>query len=369
MTLSLSALSGTSAVFSGVTDAGVSSFTVGYFAFDTAVISTWAGTGVSGYAGDGGIATSAKFLQPSQIAVDAGGNLYVADISNNRVRKITAAGVISTIAGTGAAGYSGDGGAATSAQLDAPRGVALDAAGALYITDGGNHRIRKVSPAGTITTVAGNGTAGFSGDGGPASAAMVNLPRGIASDTSHDVVYFVDSLNFRVRKIDASGSISTVAGVGTSGFSGDGGPATAAQISESYDLTLGGSGCLYLPDTGNHRLRTFCPGGTISTVAGSGLAGSTGDGGPAISARLNGPSGAAVDSAGVIYLADRYNNRLRKITPAGVITTVTGNGAASSTGDGGPASSATVYGPRSIVLYGTYLYLVEQDGQRVRRLA
>ncbi|MFN0282157.1 MAG: NHL repeat-containing protein [Kineosporiaceae bacterium] len=322
---------------------------------------------MAGYGGDDGPAAAAKFLQPSQVDVDASGNVYVADISNHRIRKITAAGIISTVAGTGTAGFSGDGGPATSAALNSPRGVALDSAGNVYITDGANNRVRKVSTAGTITTIAGTGAASYSGDGGAATSATLNLPRGIAID-SGDTVYVVDSLNYRIRRIDGTGIITTVAGTGVDGASGDGGPATSAQISQAFDIGVDDAGCVYLPDTGNNRLRTFCPGGTISTVAGTGVAGSSGDGGPATSARLNGPAGVAADSSGIIYLADRLNNRLRKITPTGTITTLAGNGTASSTGDGGTAAAATVFGPRSIALYGTYLYLVEQDGQRIRRL-
>ncbi len=178
----------------------------------------------------------------------------------------------------------------------------------------------------------------------------------------------VDSSNYRVRRITPGGTITTVAGTGTSGYSGDGGAATSAKISQSYDIAVDGSGCPYLADTNNHRIRRFCVGATISTVAGTGTAGYSGDGGPATSAGLKGPSGVAVDAAGVLYIADRLNNRLRKVTPAGTITTLAGTGAASSTGDGGAATLATLYGPRSVATATSHLYVIEQDGERIRRL-
>ncbi len=360
-------MTSTSAPFSAVTTDAANGFTLSYFAFNAATIATWAGTGVGGYSGDGGAATAARLSQPSQAVLDAAGDLYLADINNNRIRKITAAGTITTVAGTGTASYGGDGGPATSAAISGPRGVAIDPSGTLYIADSANNRIRKVTPGGTITTVAGTGVAGYSGDGGAATSAQLNLPRGLTLDGSGNL-YVVDSSNFRVRRITPGGIISTVAGTGTSGYSGDGGAATSAKISQSYDIALDGSGCLYLADTNNHRIRHFCVGATISTVAGTGAAGYGGDGGPATGAVLNGPSGVAVDAAGVLYIADWLNNRLRKVTPAGNITTLAGTGAATSTGDGGAATLATVNGPRSVATAASHLYVIEQNGERIRRL-
>ncbi|MER7225902.1 hypothetical protein ABT370_22285, partial [Streptomyces rubradiris] len=188
-------------------------------------ISTVAGTGVAGFKGDGEAAVSAQLHRPYGVAVDGTGTLYFSDYNNHRIRKITTDGKIGTVAGNGTAGFSGDGGPATAAQLNCPRGVAVDSTGTLYIADGTNHRVRKVTPDGKISTVAGNGTAGFGGDGGPATAARLNLPLAVAVDSA-GVLYITEYHNHRVRKVTPDGKISTVAGNGTAGFGGDGGPAT-----------------------------------------------------------------------------------------------------------------------------------------------
>ena len=231
---------------------------------------------------------------------------------NHRIRKVGATGVISTVAGNGTRGYRGDGGPAVAARLRLPTGVALDESGNLYIADTSNHRIRKVDSAGVITTVAGDGTQGFGGDSGAATAAQLNDPYGVALDGSGNL-YIADTDNERIRKVDASGVISTVAGDGTYDFSGDGGSAVAARLNVPEGVALDESGNLYIADTYNERIRKVDASGVISTVAGNGTSGFGGDGGPAVAAQLNSPSGVALDGAGNLYVADTYNHRIRKV--------------------------------------------------------
>jgi sugar lactone lactonase YvrE len=282
----------------------------------TGFISTIAGTGVLGFSGDGAAATAAQLAHPTGVAVDSSGNVYIADASNNRIRKIAVGtGFISTIAGTGEAfGFGGDGGAATAAQLFGPEAVAVDGSSNVYIADVQNNRIRKITAAtGFINTIAGTGAIGFSGDGGAASAAALANPEGVAVDGSGNV-YIVDSYNNRIRKITAAtGMINTIAGT-TKGFSGDAGAATTAQIFDPLGVTIDGSGNIYITDYGNSRIRKIKAGtGVISTIAGTGTDGYNGDGGAAASAQLNKPGALAVDSSGNVYIPDYDNNRIRKI--------------------------------------------------------
>ncbi len=312
------------------------------------VISTVAGNGNPGFSGDSGPATSAQLLGPRSVAVDAAGSLFIADSANNRIRRVTPDGLISTVAGNGTSGSSGDGGPATSAGLDAPWGVALDVGGSLFVAERHGSRIREVTPDGLISTVAGNGTWGFSGDGGPATSAQLFMPRGVAADAAGNL-YIADTLNDRIRKVTAAGAISTVAGKGTEGFSGDGGPATSALLGYPDGVAVDAAGNLFIADFSNNRIRKVTPDGVISTVAGNGTWGFGGDGGPATSAQLKSPHGVAVDTAGNLFVADSYNQRIRKVTPNGVISTVAGGGT-QGLGDGGPATSAELNAPWGVAV-------------------
>jgi uncharacterized protein (TIGR03437 family) len=332
------------------------------------VISTVAGNGNRGFSGDGGPATSAELDWPEGVAVDGAGNVFIADTNNSRIRKVTPAGVISTVAGNGTAGFSGDGGPATSAELWGPDGVAVDGAGNLFIADAANSRIRKVTPAGTISTLAGNGTPGFSGDGGPATSAELFGPVGLAVDGAGNL-FIADANNGRIRKVTSAGTISTVAGNGTGGFSGDGGPAASAELNGPFGVAVDGTGNLFLADTGNYRIRKVTPAGTISTVAGNGVNGFSGDGGPATSAELYLVFGVVVDGASNLFIADTGNSRIRKVTPAGAISTVAGNGVRGFSGDSGPATSAELYQPYDVAVDGAgNLFIADSANFRVRKV-
>ncbi|MFI5148971.1 MAG: T9SS type A sorting domain-containing protein [Bacteroidia bacterium] len=332
-------------------------------------ISTIAGNGIPGFSGDGSSATSAQLDSLSGVAIDAAGNIYIADNSNNRIRKVSPAGLITTIAGTGTGGYGGDGGPATSALLNFPNGIALDGAGNIYIADGSNNRVRKISPSGIINTIAGNGTAGFGGDGGPATTAQLNGPAAIAIDKTGNV-YIADCTNQRIRKVDSSGTILTVAGNGTAGYGGDAGLATSAKLANPTGVAVDGSGNLYIADNYNHRIRFVNSAGIISTVAGSGVAGFAGDGAFAIHAKLRYPTGVALDKSGNIFIADLLNNRIRKVDTTGLITTVAGKGITGYSGDGGLATLAELNYPYSLTIDGTgSLFIADGGNNRVRMVS
>ncbi len=342
------------------------------------IITTVAGNGINGYLGDGGPAVSAQLANPTGIAVDGSGNIFFSDTTytsipamNNRIRMVSPNGIIRTVAGNGTSGASGDGGPAIAAQLASPAGVAVDASGNLFIADTQNNRIRMVAADGTITTVAGNGTFGFSGDNGPAASAQLSIPNAVAVDASGNL-FIADTQNNRIRRVTASGIITTVAGrFGCCGSGGDGGPATAATLVFPAGVAVDGSGNFFIADSQSGIVREVSAGGTIGTVAGSTYAPSGGDDGPALNARLSAPNAVAVDGDGNVFVADYNNNRVRKITIDGVISTVAGNGTAQQfSGDGGPATSAAIWGPDAVAVDGLgNLFISDSVNQRIRKVS
>ncbi len=315
------------------------------------------------YGGGSGVeAISVPLDQPGGVAFDATGDLYIADTGNHVVREVNLLGVITTVAGTGGQGFSGDGGAATSALLDSPAGVAVDSTGNIYIADTNNNRIREVS-GGVIATIAGTGAAGFAGDGGAATSAQLDHPLGVAVDSNGNV-YIADTGNSRIREI-AGGSIATVAGNGQQIFSGDGGPATAAGIDSPGGVAVDAAFNFYFGDTNNQRVRmvTFST-GIISTLAGTGVNGFNGDGAATLS-ELSSPRGVAVGAPGTIYVADTGNDRIRSIG-SGHLTTVAGTGAQGFTGDNGSSASASLDSPRGVASAGTTVAFADTGNDRVR---
>ena len=361
------------------------------------VITTVAGTGPvnnpknNGFTGDGGPATAAQLNGPIGVALDAANTLYIADQTNNRVRQVPAGGVINTVAGDGVTGYAGDGGAAISAELDAPCGMVVDPSGPFYIADYQNV-VRKVIPASAneIVTVAGTGVYGFGGDGGigvnpgPPGVELAH-PCGLALDKNGNL-YIADAGNNRIRMVNPTGFISTVAGSYVQGFAGDGGLATFADLDIPESIAVDAQNNIYIADTYNNRIRklTFgtpcspttgaCP-AIITTVAGSGpaggaLGGFSGDGGPAVNAQLNRPFGVALDSAGDIFITDSYNQRVRKIDANGIITTVAGAGVSGFSGDGGPALSATFGFPTGIAVdAGGRIFVADTQNNVIRMIS
>ena len=334
------------------------------------IISTIAGNGTSGYSGDGGPALEAQFNYPGRMTFDAAGNLYIGDATNYCIRKVDTQGIITTVAGNGTSGYSGDGGPATEAQLAGGYTVAVDPSGNLYIGDGNNYRVRKVDTNGIITTIAGNGTQGYSGDGGPATEAQFASPYDVVLDSSGNL-YISEAANYCIRKVDTNGIVTTVVGNGTYGYSGDGGPATEAQISGSSKIAFDAWDNLYICDLYNYRVRKVDTSGIITTVVGNGTEGFSGDGGPATEAALNTPRGIAVDPLGNLYFSDYWNRRFRMVDTSGIITTIAGFGGSDSfSGDGGPATEARFRQAQNIAVDPSgNLYVGDSGNFRVRKIA
>ena len=331
-------------------------------------ITTYAGNGTAGYSGDGGQATIAELNSPSGVAIDKAGNIYISDEFNNCVRKITPSGTITTIAGNGINGYAGDNGQATAANLNDPTGVALDTAGNIYIADNRNNCIREITiSTGIITTIAGTGIPGFSGDNGPATSAKLNAPFDVAVDVSGNV-YVSDFNNFRVRKI-SGGVITTVVGQGTVGYSGDGGAATLAKLSGPEGIALDDSDNIYIADFSNSVIREVTSStNIINTVAGNGTGQFSGDGGAATAAGLNDPAGVALDAANNIYISDWGNQRIRKVN-GGIISTIAGDGSQGYSGDNGPATAASLDKPNGLVVdTAGNTYVADLQNNRIRKI-
>ena len=331
-------------------------------------ISTIAGNGQANFGGDGGAATSAQLSYPNGIAVDHTGNIYIADLLNNRVRMVTPTGTISTYAGNGIPGFGGDGGAATNAQLNQPSGLAIDSSGNLYIADSNNAVVRMVNTQGVISTVAGTGgVGGYSGDGGAATKATLLAPIGVAVDSSSNI-YIADYYGW-IREVNAStGVISTIAGNGTNGYTGDGGSATSAQFYNPIGVAVDSSGNVYVADSGNGAVRMISN-GTISTIGGTGILSYTGDGGPAALAQFSAISSIAVDAQGNIYVADTNNNAIRLFPLGGTVSTVAGNGMQGYTGDGGAATVAELNNPRGVAVTSSgNVYFTDTGNNSVRLL-
>lgn len=382
------------------------------------VIGRFAGSGVSGLSADGVLASGAD-MNPYGLAVDPAGSVYIAEYGNNKVRRITSNGLITTVAGTdfdthspdgvaapsaildfmgnlsldrqgnlymaggnrirrlgtdgsfvtvvgtGKSGYAGDGGPANQAMLAAPFASAFDSRGNMIVVDTYNHRVRRITPNGIISTIAGTGRGVYGGDGGPATSASLFLPTGVAVD-QEDNIYVAD-LNLRIRRIDRNGIITTFAGNGSNSYSGDGGLATLASIGQPYGVAFDGQGNLYIADNFNHVVRRVTPQGVISTYAGNGVGGYSGDGGAARNARLNSPFGLFFDSLGNLFIGDFGNHRVRMVNPAGIITTVAGNGTRGFSGDGGLALMAQLNNPFGVAVNASgVLYISENANWRIR---
>jgi hypothetical protein len=337
-------------------------------------ISTVAGNGTLGSAGNDGPATAAELNLPRDVAVLPGGGFLIADTANNEIREVSPTGVITVVAGTGTGAYNGDNIPAVNAQLNGPRGVEPLPGGGFLIADFANQRVRWVDVAGFIHTVAGNGTPGFGGDGGPATSASVELPRDVS--LAPDGGYLIgEHLADCVRKVDASGTITTVAGVcGASGNSGNGGPATAATFVTVNGVNSFADGSFIVTDGPSDAVREVGTDGIIRAAAGNGTSGFSGDGGPATSAAIDGPRQAAALPGGAFLFADHNNNRIRMVGADGVISTVAGTGTAGFSGDGGAAVAAQLSGPESVAaLYNGSAFnggmlIADADNQRIRKV-
>lgn len=343
------------------------------------VINTFAGSGpLGGSTGDGGPAISAKLNNPTGVASYGFANVYIADQGNHVVRAVNYLGNIRTFAGRKdtAAGYSGDGRRADSARLNTPAGVAVDVAGNVYISDYSSNVVRMVNTAGIISTIAGTGVAGYSGDGVMATDAKLNHPYGLAVDVSGNV-FIADAGNNVIRKVATDGTISTVAGngfgagmgLGAGAYTGDGGLAADASFNFPEGVAVDLAGNLYIADAKNNVVRKVGANDTVSTIAGTGVAGYSGDGGAAVAARLNHAAGVAVDAIGNVYIADQNNYTVRKVSSTGIITSYAGNGAAGYNGDGGRASVAQLNSPTSVAVDGLgQVYIADYGNNVIRKV-
>ena len=335
----------------------------------TYLITTVAGNGTGGFAGDGGAATSANMAGPIWVALDSSQDLYISDSGNNRIRKVSG-GKISTYAGKGGAAYAGDGGQAASAQFSSPYGIWVDAKGNLDVADLGNQVVRQITPAGVINTIAGSNQFGYSGDGGPATAAELNQPFSVATDATGNL-YISDKGNNRVRIVTPDGNINTFLGTNWTVTGCANQPNSNVTVQTPLGLATDAAGNLYIADSQNQCIREVTTGGNVQTVAGSGTAGISGDGGPATSAKLNRPYAAVLDSYGDIFIADYNNSRVRMVTPDGTINTIAGGTGVGYTGDntGIPATNAKLNFPTSVAVDNSgHIYIADYGNNVVRML-
>ena len=333
------------------------------------MINTVAGNGFSigTNVGNGGPAVEAELKEPRGLAFDASGNLYIASYMNHCVRRVTTDGIINVFAGD-FLGSTDDGIAATEAQILFPVDVAIDASGNVYIVEYGNSKIRKVTTDGTIHTVAGSGVGGFSGDGSLATDAELKNPSGVVVDAAGNL-YIMDRQNYRIRKVTTDGVIQTIAGNGGGGHTGDSGPAIDAEIGPATGIALDLVGNLYIASYHSNRIRKITTDGIINTIAGQQLGGYEGDGGPALDAKLDAPYALEVDADGNVYIASYANNCVRKITTDGIINTIAGTGVSGFSGDGGPAIEAQLSNVMGIAMDASgNVYVTDQGNKRIRKI-
>jgi hypothetical protein len=328
-----------------------------------------AGTVTAGTSGDGGPATSAQLSSPEDVAQDAAGNLYIGDDGTCRVRKVSASGIITKIAGGTCGAETGIGGPANAAHIGDADGIAVDAHGNVYFSDSINHNVLKVNPAGIISVFAGTGVSGNTGDNGAATSAKLNDPWGVRVDRAGNV-YISDSASEVVRKVDTSGIITTVVGTGSAGYTGDNGPAIHATLHDPRGIWIDSSGNMFITDLDNEVIRKVTSAGIISTVAGNGTAGTSGNGGPATSAQLDGPYGVTEDIAGNLYIANYDGDTVQKVTKStGKISVIAGNGTNAETGNNGPASNAELDGPSQVWVDSSGNLLInDYNGSVIRKI-
>jgi len=336
---------------------------------DAQSIKTVAGSDSAGYTGDGNAATIARLSYPAAVRCDRQGNMYIADQRNHVVRKVSPQGTISTVAGTGVVGYTQQGVPATAALLSRPSDITFDAEGNMYIADAGNNIICKVTPKGILTVNAGIGSDGHTGDGGPATAAQIHNPIGLVFDKKGNLYFSADG-NYVIREIDTAGNISSFAGTGMSGNSGDSGPAAAATIGLTGYLAIGPYGELYIPDYANNVVRKVDTLGKISTIAGNGSMGNCGDGGPATAACINSPYAVIIDSARSLYISEAFGYVIRKVDSFGNISTIAGTGMNGFSGDGNPATAAQFDANLncSAMDAAGNLFIADPNNNRIRRI-
>jgi sugar lactone lactonase YvrE len=334
------------------------------FTLQAQTINTLAGLGIGGYTGDGGPATGAELNQPYSLAFAPTGDLFFSDAKNNCIRKIDHSGIVSTVAGTGIAGYTGDGGPAVSAELSLPLAIAFDSVGDLYICDCNNHCIRLIDTSGIIHTVVGTGVSGYGGDGGLASSAQLATPTGITFDNKGNLL-IVDLMNSNARKVNTLGLISTIVGSNTN--PGDGGPAINGGLVRPEGVAVDRYNNIYIADESHLRVRKIDTFGIIHTIAGGDVGGYAGDGGPATAALLAGPDEIVIDSVGNVLFTDKGNNCVRKIDTSGIITTIVGTGTPGFSGDGGNPASAELRSPAGMAMDNAgRLYIADNLNHRIR---